>query len=347
MDLHEDSGLLAIREAGLFEDFLKHARYDDEDLQILDRFGNIWVNISDTERGRPEIDRARLRDILLDSIPAETIRWGCHLRKAEPGKLYFDHGVETGFDLIVGADGGWSKIRSLLCDVKPVYSGISGVEMCISNIDETFPALAKMVGNGSYFAFGEGDGRALMCQRLGDRSLRMYAFQKQPEDWVKTCGLDFRNADVVRRSTRQDYSSWAPQFLDLIDACDDSETLGRALYMLPPGLQWASQPATTVLGDAAHLMTPFAGEGVNAAMIDALTLARTILQHPQDISKAVSEYEAWMFPHAKRKTLKTYRSLQHRFSAGGCAEFKARVDRMIQERQVQPAAVAAELSKID
>lgn len=348
LDLHDDTGLLALREAELFDEFKKHARYEGEDIHVVDRFGKTWVDIRDMDTGRPEIDRVELRNILLDSVPEHVVRWGCHLRSAEPGKLNFDHGDERGFDLIIGADGAWSKIRPLVCAIKPFYSGISMVELHIPKIDHDHPTLARMVGNGSYFAFGEDDGRALLSQRLGDGSLRIYAAQKQPENWIKTCGIDFSNCAEVREAVQKDFAAtWAPQFLELIDAASEGEVAGRALYMLPIGLTWTSQPAVTVLGDAAHLMTPFAGEGVNAAMLDALTLARAIIKQPEDMATAIREYEALMFVNAREKTQRTFNNLEARFRAGGCAEFKARVDKKIKAHGLaRLAQVAPELSGV-
>lgn len=99
---------------------------------------------------RPEIDRTKLRDILLDSLPDGMIRWGSTLHTVTPdGTLRFAHGDESGFDLVVGAEGGWSKVLDILTPVKPFYSGIAGVDIKINDIDRRFPELSKKVGRGS------------------------------------------------------------------------------------------------------------------------------------------------------------------------------------------------------
>lgn len=84
LDLHEDTGLLALRECGIYDDFLKYARFDGEAIKLCDKSMLNYINFGGTtatnSRGRPEIDRQSLRKILLDSLPAHQIRWNHRLR---------------------------------------------------------------------------------------------------------------------------------------------------------------------------------------------------------------------------------------------------------------------------
>lgn len=326
LDLHEKAGQAALRYAGLFDEFKKHARYEGEDMVVADKYGKHYIEVRDQDRGRPEIDRRILRDMLLDSLPAGTVRWGCHLRKAEFGALHFDHGTEAGFDLIIGADGAWSKIRSLLTYVRPFYSGVTAVVFQHSSLTRTHPNLDKLIGRGSYFIFGEDldRPRCLLSQRLSDGSILVYACMTKPEDWIETCGIDFTDAAQARAALLVEYADWAPQYLDLFKHCDDN-TWARPLHMLPPGLRWPSRPGVTVVGDAAHVMTPFAGEGVNCALTDAMQLGKAIVEHQGDLAAAVREYEGWMFGFAQQSTTKTWQSLLDRFSPGGIEKFAARI----------------------
>jgi hypothetical protein len=61
LDLHEESGLLAMKEAGLMEEFTKFARTEGEQMKIFDRTGKLWFDDEENEEGaghgRPEIDR--------------------------------------------------------------------------------------------------------------------------------------------------------------------------------------------------------------------------------------------------------------------------------------------------
>ena len=116
LDLHPKTGQHALKEAGLFEEFQKHARYDDTVFSLADKLGNRLLEVGQG-RDAPEIDRSQLRQILLDSIPEEKVKWGHALVSAAAGEdkrpvLEFANGVVTsGFKLVVGADGAWSKVR--------------------------------------------------------------------------------------------------------------------------------------------------------------------------------------------------------------------------------------------
>jgi 2-polyprenyl-6-methoxyphenol hydroxylase-like FAD-dependent oxidoreductase len=128
LDLHEFSGQLALKKAGLFDKFSKElARWDAACLCLLDSAGDTIAKFSDVG-ARPEIDRVQLRRLLLDSIPPEKIRWGHGVRSVEKGSsdentvgngcvINFTNGTSaSGFRLVVGADGVWSKVRSLVSE---------------------------------------------------------------------------------------------------------------------------------------------------------------------------------------------------------------------------------------
>lgn len=279
LDLHPDTGLEALKKAGLWEEFTKHARYDGEAVTICDKKLHKYVRLSgaeeDSSRGRPEIDRAALRTILLDSLPSDMIRWGCHLRAIdEDHNLIFDHGVEAGFDLVVGADGAWSKVRKLLSDQKPVYSGLGGYMFNIPNAKETAPKCYEHTNRGSLFSLS--DRRAIFSQQIGDGSLYTSCWSQRSEDWMQTGSCDMQSPEVIKKTIREEFQDWHPDLLDLVVKGEGA--VARSLYMLPVGWCWEHRPGVTLIGDAAHLMTPFAGEGVNLSMQDALMLSQAILR---------------------------------------------------------------------
>lgn len=323
LDLHEESGQAALHAAGLFDKFASVARYDGEDLIVKDRFNTTHVEMLE-EHGQPEVDRSVLRQLLLDSLPASTVRWGKKLAKAEVGTLHFADGTsETGFDLVIGADGAWSKVRPLVTTVQPFYSGVSGVDIDIRDVDKRYPELSAMTGRGSHFAWGDEIQQSILSQRTGDGSIRAYAFSREPESWVKTNTFDWDDLAQTKEDVCAWLPAWAPELLAYVRAADSLAP--RPLYMLPPGLRWQHRAGVTLIGDAAHLMTPFAGEGVNAAMTDAMKLAQAITQKPQDVNAAVKEYEQWLFPAAEKVTSETWRNLNMVFMEGGIAKFKAMI----------------------
>jgi 2-polyprenyl-6-methoxyphenol hydroxylase-like FAD-dependent oxidoreductase len=337
VDLHAESGQLALREAGLFEDFKKHSLPAAESQKLIKSDGRILWDENDSKivetgltRNRPEIDRSTLRDILLDSIQPGSIQWNRKLVRVEPTNdpkfgynLHFTDGVEVGFDLVVGADGAWSKVRPLLTDQVPFYSGISGIELKAVDVSEKKQWLSNFTGNGSCFMFDED--RAMVCQRNGNDTIRVYVAVRQPETWIKDCGIDWEQQDVARATFAERYYGDCHEDLKrvIIEASDG--LIPRPLYMLPVGLRWSPRPGVTLLGDAAHLMTPFAGVGVNVALADALDLAKALLKRKSsfevdlhgNLADALQEYEGPMFERAKENMEKTMVGLQFHFSADG------------------------------
>lgn len=80
LDLHTESGIKALQECGLYEEFIKLARFDGEAFRVTNQYLQSFIHFGGTKdakstRGRPEIDRIQLRQLLLDSLPEGLIRW--------------------------------------------------------------------------------------------------------------------------------------------------------------------------------------------------------------------------------------------------------------------------------
>lgn len=296
LDLHEESGLLALQRAGLTDAFQAIARYDDQGTRLLNARGEVLFEEPDTASGnRPEVDRTALRAMLLDALPDGTVQWNRPLREAQDNgderwNLLFDAGLDGPFDLVIGADGTWSRVRPLLSPYKPQYSGLCFVEFGIDDVDRAHPALARLVGRGKMGV--ESDGKGLIVQRNGNAHLRGYAIFRVPPDWVER-RFDFTSAKAVREGLIREYSGFADDILDLLRASNDQFAV-RPIHALPVGHCWTHRTGLTLIGDAAHVMSPFGGEGVNNAMLDAAELARLLAARPS-WDEAVSEFETLMF----------------------------------------------------
>ncbi|WUJ75205.1 FAD-dependent monooxygenase [Kribbella soli] len=281
LDLHTDTGQAALRAAGLEREFLAAARGEGQDLRMLDHTGTMLLQEDtpdDAPMLRPEIDRADLRDILLSSLPAHTVRWGRAFTHAEGHLLHFADGSTATCDLLVGADGANSRVRPLLTDIEPTYSGKVVVQSSIRDADRRQPELAEMVGRGNYWAFGPD--RMLGAQRNGNGVVQVSVSIYGPSDLDPAAATDLPG-------------EWAPQFRRLLAACDEPFVV-RPAYLLPIGMTWPRRSGVTLLGDAAHLM-PSHGEGANQAMRDAAELAQAIAAHPNDVDAALEVYEPAMF----------------------------------------------------
>ena len=300
LDMHEESGQLALRKAGLFEAFRKMVIPGGDQMRLLDKTGTVrW---QDSGNGtRPEVDRGALRNMLLQSLPANFIHWGSKVTnvvKLEGGKhqVTLASGETFATALLIGADGAWSKVRPLLSDAQPIYLGISFVETRLLDADTRHPESVALVGNGSMFALS--DEKGLITHRDGDGRITVYIALKTPEHWETSSGIDFRDTETAKLQLLNHFTDWNDQLRALVVE-SDTELLPRSIYTLPVGHRWERTPGVTLLGDAAHLMSPFAGEGANLAMLDAAELAEAILAHPDDIETALASYEEASFPRSE------------------------------------------------
>lgn len=289
LDLHNESGLKAIRACGLYDEFLPHTADCQEFMRILNKDGTVTHEYRG--RGaRPEISRHSLIGIFLSSIPEQRIAWGHKLESANHhnGLTTLDFGSVTAeADLVIGADGAWSRIRPLLSSVKPKYSGLQNITVTIPKLTESYPGLSDFCGPGSAFVLGNRN--AIIAQRGTGDCERLYLTINTPdEELAKSENFGNLSPEAIsERLTNDDryFGNWSDTAKILIrtafieDAQPDNWTLDiRPLYTLPTNHAWDSKQGLAMIGDAAHVMTPYAGEGVNLAMWDALDLAAAIAE---------------------------------------------------------------------
>jgi len=305
LDLHSGTGQRALREAGLIDQFHAIARAEGQDLRLLEPDGTLLLQKDtpdDAPLERPEVDRADLRNLLLESLPEHAVRWDHALEHTDHGLLYFTDCNSATYDLLVGADGADSRVRPLLTDACPAHTGQNVVELGISDIDRTHPDLVAMVGRGNYWVLGNGQSLSAQrsaAQRNGDGRVRIYlSFYNTAEDWFATSRIPFDDPGAARIRLIDLLTGWNSRITALIAACDDT-ILPRSIATLPVGLTWPSTPGVTLIGDAAHLMPPV-GQGANMAMLDGALLGLALAAHPNDYPAAVKEYEREMFERTSR-----------------------------------------------
>ncbi|MFJ8108954.1 FAD-dependent oxidoreductase [Streptomyces sp. NPDC096132] len=298
LDIHDYNGQLAVRAAGLMNEFHAIVLEGRQAMRVLDRDGTVLLDKADDGTGgRPEVQRAELRRILLDSLPADTVRWGHKVtgtRALGEGRheVTFTDGTTVVTSLLVGADGAWSRVRPLLTDVTPSYAGTSFVETYLYDADTRHPAAAKAVGGGSMMA--PSPGQEIFAHRESGDTLHTYVILSRPQDWFDA--IDFGDPAEATARIAREFDGWAPELTALITDGDTAPVM-RPHYELPVGLRWERVPGVTLLGDAAHLQAPN-GEGANLAMLDGAELGKALAAHPDDIEAALSEYEQAMFPRS-------------------------------------------------
>ncbi|MEU8197130.1 NAD(P)/FAD-dependent oxidoreductase [Microbispora amethystogenes] len=313
LDIHDDTGQLAIEAAGLRERFRTLVHAGGEAMRIMDRHGTVlYADTDDGRLVRPEIDRGDLRGLLLDALPEGAVRWGSDVRAVGPVGERPGHHLITLADgttyttrLLIGADGAWSRVRPLLSDARPRYSGISFVEADLHDADVRHPAEAEAMGPGMLFALDGGTG--ILGHRESDGSLHCYLGHRADERWLD--GIDFTDAASARAEVLKLLDGWAAPLRGMI-AGADGPLVPRRIHALPVGHRWDPVPGVTLLGDAAHLMSPFAGAGANLALYDASRLADAITDHPGDADAALSAYETELFGRSEEAAAESARSLE-------------------------------------
>jgi 2-polyprenyl-6-methoxyphenol hydroxylase-like FAD-dependent oxidoreductase len=318
LDLHEKAGQRALHKAGLFDKFKTVARYEAQETRMVDKNGKVYFSDSAEhvfDEKRPEIERGSLRNMLLQSVPPDSIHWGykvIHIEKADDKKfrITFSNKETIETQILIGADGAWSRVRQLLSIVKPVYAGVSYAEMHLNDVDKRHSAIASFIGPGSLYALS--DEKVIHAQRNGSNQIRIYAYLKVPEQWAT-------NSEITSKDTAakiillKHFTGWNSLLKECITESEANLIL-RPLYSLPVGHKWKHAPNATLLGDAAHLMAPFSGEGVNLAMLDGAELAEAISAHPEDIEKAFLWYEQRLFSRSKIAAKKAADNLREFFS---------------------------------
>jgi 2-polyprenyl-6-methoxyphenol hydroxylase-like FAD-dependent oxidoreductase len=299
LDLHEESGLKALQAAGLMEAFKANYRPGAEKVRVIDKHAQIIFDDDLNPPGeisRPEIDRGPLQQILLDSLQPGTVVWNSHFDalSSQNGswKLEFKNGGDALADIVIAADGANSKIRPYITPIKPFYSGITVVEGAVYHSETASPNIHKLLNGGKIFALG--DEKTLIVSSKGDGSLVFYTSCKTDEHWSRKIGIDFSDKAQVFAWFKTEYSSWDSVWLELFENANP-QFVARPLYCMPLDQTWESLPNLTMLGDAAHLMPPFAGEGVNMAMLDALELSKCLTGADfTDVQTAIAAYEKQM-----------------------------------------------------
>jgi 2-polyprenyl-6-methoxyphenol hydroxylase-like FAD-dependent oxidoreductase len=302
LDLHEDSGLKALRQAHLLDAFKANYRPGADRMIIADEHAKLFFSDHEekptadfgNEHFRPEIDRGPLRKLLLDSLQPDTVEWDRQFvsmeKQGDGWQLHFKNGTSAYADMVIGADGGNSKIRSYITSIKPFYSGISGLMGNVYNPGTTVPAIHKLLKDGKLMAFG--GGKSFIVASKGDGSLTFYLSYKVEESRLKN--LDLTDKAQMLLWFKTDFAEWGTIWQALFENAE-TPFMSIPIYCMPLNQTWEALPNLTILGDAAHLMPPYAGEGVNMAMLDALELSECLCNgNFSDVHTAIVSYEQQM-----------------------------------------------------
>ncbi|MEO8236934.1 MAG: NAD(P)/FAD-dependent oxidoreductase [Flavobacterium sp.] len=312
LDLHDESGLAAIRKADLLDEFKNNFLPGADKTLILNERAEIFFNDHEMSREenfgdeyfRPEIDRGTLRKILLESLQPETVVWDSHFISMEVQNegwtMHFKNTPSVYADIVIGSDGANSKIRPYITNIKPLYSGITMLEGNVYESKIATPVIHSLLKGGKIMAFG--NSQNLLMGQKGDGALGFYASFKSDENWANTNGLDYTDNNQMMEWFKKTYPEWGSIWYELFENAS-VPFIPRPIYYMPLDQTWESLPDITIIGDAAHVMPPFAGEGANMAMLDALELSEFLTSEKyKTVQEAIYYYEINMRERASKAT---------------------------------------------
>ncbi len=327
LDLHEGLGQRALDKAGLLAEFRALSRPEGQAMRILDPDGTVlrdWRPRPD-DRANPEIDRGQLRDLLLGPLD---VQWGREVTQVVPGngdgvRVRCADGRQETFDLVVGADGAWSRVRPAVSQVSPRYTGVTMVETSLDDVDTAHPDLARLVGDGS-------PGRV----RREPRS-RCPAQQRRPPQGLRAVPRTAGPAGDGGPGRRRDRAIGSVGPLRRLGRSGPRPPPPRHRFRPAPAPRPARLPhlAPCPRGDPAGRRRPSdapAGAGANLALLEGAELAEAVAAGPADPDDAVRAFEERMWARAGRWAQLTTAGLERLVSADP-AEALALFD------QVQPS----------
>ena len=333
LDMHEESGWAALRAANLLNEFKNNIRHGADKKVIVNEQAEILFSdhaaksASDVgaEAARPEIDRGALRKILLESLQPDTVLWDSKFSAMEAQQegwlLHFKNGRSAYADVVIGADSANSKIRPYLTPTTAFYSGITMLEINVPDAARATPRLYALLNGGKIMAFGQS--KCLLGGQKGSGDLGFYASFKTPENWAATSGLNYADKTQLLAWFKQEYAGWSSTWYELF-ANAAPPFIPRPIYCMSLNQTWAARPNVTIMGDAAHVMPPFAGEGANTAMLDALRLSECLTsdKYPT-LSAAIAAYELEMRERAAGAAHESLENGERMHSAGALEKMLA------------------------
>jgi 2-polyprenyl-6-methoxyphenol hydroxylase-like FAD-dependent oxidoreductase len=231
------------------------------------------------------LHRGELQTLLLDALGQPCVVTGAacsgYEETPEGVRVRFASGEEARADLLAGADGLRSVIRSQLHGAEaPKYAGYTAWRGVT-----TFPLKPDQAGE----SVGRGERFGMMPMSHG----RVYWFGVANAPEGESDPIPGRKERLLQR-----FKSWHAPVAEVLASTPEAEILRNDIYDRPPLTRWSSA-RVTLLGDAAHPTTPNLGQGACQAIEDAVVLAESLAAE-REVAAALRRYDSARIPRTTR-----------------------------------------------
>ncbi len=279
----QSNAMRALRALALDEAVAGAGRVPDT-AAILDGRGRVLSRVSLGEVARRAgapivtLQRARLHEVLRKGLPEDCLHLGAKVtgvtQTATGVELRLEGGEAVRGAILVGADGLHSRVRATLWgEDLPRYSGYTSWRgVCASEALSQQRETSESWGRGKRFGIVP----------IGHCEVYWFATSDEPA----------RAADIAgaRQAVLSRFAGWHAPISALVDATDEARIVRTDIADRPPLKTW-SNGRITLLGDAAHPMTPNLGQGGCQAIEDAVVLASELAQTFAEPARAFARYE--------------------------------------------------------